>query len=258
MPGYGWTAKKLRAWVQQTFGTAVSRGTLRRWLHAAGLTWKKVKKLLGKGSATARADHVAELQKLFVQVCAGEILLVYVDEAHVHRDMDPGYTWGRKGQRVYRTSSCPRLADRINWYGAFDFTNGECLWWNEGHCNGQHTAQFLERLAQWRSGRPQRVVLLWDNAPCHKAKVAQDKARDLGMQVIPLPTYSPDLNPIERLWAWLREEVTRGHCYPDMRALFDACKAFLARINQDPHGIIDRLWPKFDLDPVEEKLRFST
>jgi hypothetical protein len=38
-----------------------------------------------------------------------------------------------------------------------------------------------------------------------------------------------------------------------MRGLFDACKEFIDRINQDPQGMVKRLWPKFDLDPDEEK-----
>jgi hypothetical protein len=49
-----------------------------------------------------------------------------------------------------------------------------------------------------------------------------------------LPGYSPDLNPIECLWKWMREEVTQNHCYNTMRELFDACKSFIGRINLDP------------------------
>jgi len=43
-----------------------------------------------------------------------------------------------------------------------------------------------------------------------------------------------------------------------MRGLFDVCKAFVDRINQDPLGVVNRLWPRFELDPELEKLRFST
>jgi hypothetical protein len=41
--------------------------------------------------------------------------------------------------------------------------------------------------------------------------------------------------------------------------LIAACQAFIARINRDPFALVDRLWPKFELDPeFEEKLRVST
>ena len=42
-----------------------------------------------------------------------------------------------------------------------------------------------------------------------------------------------------------------------MRELFDACKAFVERINADPLAVINRLWPKFELDPEFEKLLVS-
>ena len=101
------------------------------------------------------------------------------------------------------------------------------------------------------------MVLIWDSAPWHRAKLVQQKAKDLGIELIQLPGYSPDLNAIEGLWKWMREDVTQLCCYATMRGLFDACKEFMDRINQDPQGMIKRLWPRFDLDPEEEKLQFS-
>jgi transposase len=101
------------------------------------------------------------------------------------------------------------------------------------------------------------VIIIWDGAPWHRAHLVRDTAAELGFTLLPLPAYSPDLNPIEGLWKWMREEVTRNHCYHTMRELFDACKAFIARINTDPQAIISRLWPKFELDPEFEKLLVS-
>jgi hypothetical protein len=256
LPGHHWTVKKLKAWVFQTFGRVVGRSTLRRVLRQAGLTWKKVKKLLGKAKPEKRAAHIQELLRLFAGVCDGEVILLYIDEVHLHRDLDLGYTWGRVGQRIYRKSDCPGLSERLNCYGAFDFTHGECLLWEEGWCNGGMTVKFLQELVRWRTGKRGRLVIIWDNAPSHIAKVVKAEAKRLGIELVYLPGYSPDLNPIERLWNWMREEVTRGYCHGSLDELRQACQAFLARINQDPTGIVDRLWPKFELDPeFEEKLR---
>src|SRR5207248_2856521 len=98
---------------------------------------EEVKKLLGKAKPQKRAAHVQELLALFTRVCAGEVILIYVDEVHVHRDLDSGYTWGRRGQRVWRRSDCPKLQERMNAYGAYDFSNGECPLWQNGWCNGE-------------------------------------------------------------------------------------------------------------------------
>ena len=259
LPGHNWTVKKLKQWVSRTFRLLVGRNTLRRVLRQAGLTWKKVKKLLGKANPEKRAAHIQELLRLFARVCAGEVILIYVDEVHIHRDLDLGYSWGRKGKRLWRHSDCPRLQDRLNAYGAYDFTNGECLLWQNGWCNGEQTVLFLHALVAWRAGKKGRLVLIWDNAPSHVAKVVTAEAARLGIDLVNLPGYSPDLNPIERLWDWMREEVTRGFCHASVPQLIDACQAFIRRINRDRVALVDRLWPKFELDPeFEAKLRVPT
>ena len=232
------------------------RNSIRRVLKQAQLSWKKVKKLLGKAKPEKRAAHVEQLQRLFTDVCAGEITLIYVDEVPVHRDLDLGYGWGRVGQRLWRRSDCPKLSDRLNGYGAYDFSNGECLLWQNGWCNGEQTVLFLRELVRWRSGKKGRLVLIWDNAPCPVAKIVKTEAARLGIELVYLPGYSPDLNPIERLWDWMRQEVTRGFCHGSVTQWIEACQEFITRINLDPVALVDRLWPKFELDPeFEAKLR---
>jgi transposase len=259
LPGHNWTVKKLKQWVSQTWGLLAGRSTIRRVLRRADLTWKKVKKLLGKAKPEKRAAHIQQLLRLFAGVRDGEVVLLYVDEVHVHRDLDLGYTWGRKGERLWRRSDCPKLQDRMNAYGAYDFTHGECLLWQNGWCNGEQTVNFLRALAAWRVGKKGRLVLIWDNAPCHVAQVVRAEAARLGIEVVNLPGYSPDLNPIERLWDWMREEVSRGFCHASVPDLIDACQVFIDRINCDPVAVIDRLWPKFELDPeFEAKLLVSS
>ena len=245
------------SYVERLLKYRPSRTKLRNLLKEHGLSWKKCKKVLCKAKPEKRQTFIEQFQSLFEEVCRQETILLYIDEAHIHRDLDLGYTWAPKGEPAYRSSDCPPLADKINWYGAYNFTDGQCFIWNEGNCNKEHTVLFLEHVAQWL-GHPQRsVVIIWDGAPWHRALLAQQKAETLGFRLIPLPGYSPDLNPIEGLWKWLREDVTQLHCYQTMSELFDACKAFIDRINLDPDALITRLWPKFDLDPAFEKLLVS-
>ena len=103
-----------------------------------------------------------------------------------------------------------------------------------------------------------QIVVIWDGAPWHRAKFVAEEATKMGIEIIPLPGYSPDLNPIEGLWKWMRAEVTQLHCYESTQAIFDACKKFIETINQNPLEIITRLWPRFELDPETEKLGVSS
>lgn len=257
LPGHNWSLKKLKQCLQQEAKLEASRSALRLLLKGQGLSWKKCQKVLKKAKPEQRAEFIQRFNSVQEAHCKEELILLFLDEAHFHRDMDLGYTWAQVGQPALRLSDCPRLADRINWYGAYDFSGGQCFIWNEGYCNKENTVRFLHHLADWLGAVSVPVVIIWDGAPWHRAKVVQHAIAELGFTLIPLPGYSPDLNPIEGLWKWMREEVTMNHCHQSMRALFDACKAFIDRINADPQAILSRLWPKFDLDPGYEELLVS-
>lgn len=243
--------------VNQMFGRRASRTRVRTLLKAHGLSWKKCRKVLRKADPEKRERFMSQFRPLFQQVRQNQAVLLYIDEAHIHRDMDLGYTWAPTGKPAYRMSACASLSDRINWYGAYDFTQGQCFIWNNGSCNTDHTLAFLEQVAEWLGQPEQPVLIIWDGAPWHRAFRVRDRAEELGFQLMQLPGYSPDLNPIEGLWKWMREEVTQHHSYSTMRELFLACKDFVHRINLDPNGLLKRLWPKFELDPEFEKLLLS-
>src|SRR5262245_61416873 len=55
------------------------------------------------------------------------------------------------------------------------------------------------------------------------------EAAGSGVEIVNLPGYSPDLNPIERLWDWMREDVTRGFCHASVPELIEACQSFIER-----------------------------
>ena len=63
--------------------------------------------------------------------------------------------------------------------------------------------------------------------------------------------------PVEHLWQWLREEVTYHTCYDDERELVSQVRLFEETINLTPTTVADRLWTKTELNPEDEKLRFS-
>lgn len=257
LPGHTWTVKKVQQWARQVWGCVVSRTTVRQALRQAGLRWKKGQKVLKKADPVERAAYVQAFQAVYDRFCRGEIHLLYVDEAHFHQEMDLGYTWAVCGQPVWRLSHCPPLQARLDWYGAYDFGQGRCCIWHTGGCNGENTVQFLHHLRAWLGDDPRPTVIIWDGAPSHTARIVQQAAADLGFLLMPLPGYSPDLNPIEGLWKWMRTEVTYNHCHLSLNHLYQACQAFIDRINTDPDQVISRLWPKFDLDPEFENLLLS-
>ncbi len=257
LPGRGWTLKKLQRWVATQMGHAVSRNTLRTLLHRAGLRWKQCKKRLANGDPAQRAHFIEHFQALYARLCRNEVIVIYVDEVHLHQDMEVGYTWSPVGASNWIPSASPGLSARLNWFGAYNFTDGACYVWEDGKCNGHTAMTFLQQRSRWLGKTDRQVVIIWDGASYHRSKKVHTYAEQLGFQILPLPAYSPDLNPIEGLWKWLREEVTQHYCHETLDELRHACLAFINAINRDPLQIISRLWPRFDLDLNCEKLRFS-
>jgi transposase len=259
LPGYGWNLKKLQHWVEAKLEQRLSRTTLRTLLKQAGLSWKKSKKVLAKAKPEQRAEFVEHFQLYFEQLCQGKLRLIYLDEAHLHQDLALGYRWSVVGQADWVASSCPPLKNRLDWYGAYDFSQGQCLIWHQQGCDSETTVAFLHYLAlKWPPDPNQLTCIIWDGAAWHsKAALVRQQAAKLGFSLIQLPAYSPDLNPIEGLWKWMREELTQHHCYKYLYQLERACFEFIERINRDPEALITRLWPKFDLDPVYENVLFS-
>jgi transposase len=241
--------------VRERFGRRCCRETIRAALQRLDLSWKRAKKLLGRANPERRAGFIEQLYPLLEAAQHDRHLLVYLDEAHIHQDVDLGYGWGERGKRFYVASASPGLAAKVSFYGLYLFNEGQVRIWHSARANGEHTIDVLRRL---RAEFPDRtIILIWDGAPYHRAKVVCSAAASLDIHLIPLPGYSPDLMPVEPLWRWLREDVTYHHCHATADDLIRRVAAFETTVNQDPCAIADRLWVKNHLDPEEEKLRFS-
>ena len=66
------------------------------------------------------------------------------------------------------------------------------------------------------------VALVWDGAGYHVAKALRVPSN---LTVIGLPPYSPELNPVERLWRYLRQRHWSNRVYKDLDALEEAAMA---------------------------------
>jgi transposase len=241
--------------VRERFGITCCRETIRAALHRLDLSWKKAKKLLGRADPARRQAFIEQLQSVLADAQRERHLLVDLDEAHIHQDADLGYGWAERGQRLWVTSSSPGLSAKVSFYGLYLYNEGAVRLWPYPRANGGHTIEVLRRL---RAEHPKRaLIVLWDGASYHRAGAVREAAAALGIKLMPLPGYSPDLMPVEALWRWLREDVTYHHCHASRDDLVRRVATFQARINQEPCLLADRLWVKDRLDPEEEKLRFS-
>ena len=90
-------------------------------------------------------------------------------------------------------------------------------------------------LAQWH--------FLQDNAPMHKANIVRDWLHTAGVSVLDFPPYSPDLYPIENLWATLARAVEKHSCSDD-DALGDAVIEEWGKLPADLFSNLARSMPE--------------
>lgn len=110
--------------------------------------------------------------------------------------------WTKKGQKPHKA-----LQSRYQWsycYGALDVVHGESLFIQTPTVNLQWTQIFLEQLKEHYPEHEHVVV--WDGAGFHPKSSEHDSVPE-GIHILTLPPYSPELNPIERLWDLIQDHT---------------------------------------------------
>jgi transposase len=99
--------------------------------------------------------------------------------------------------------------------------------------NGLHTIEFLLHLGRLAGDR---LLVIWDGSPIHRrAEVSGFVAETKGaVRVERLPSYAPDLNPVEWLWRHLKEVELRNLSCPDLEQLHLEFHLALGRVRQKP------------------------
>jgi transposase len=131
-----------------------------------------------------------------------------VDAAHfVHRAY-LGFIWCF--QRIFIPS--PSGRKRFNVLGAINAVTYQIVdVTNESYINSHSVCELLDKLAALSLGLPLTLVL--DNARYLKCYLVRDYGQTLGIELFYLPSYSPHLNLIERLWKFVRNECLYSRYY---------------------------------------------
>lgn len=87
-------------------------------------------------------------------------------------------------------------------YGAVEPTSGESHFWEMPSLDAERFSLYLSKLAE---AYPESLnVVALDNAPAHVARAVEVPEN---IVLLPLPSYSPELNPVERLWLHVRRQI---------------------------------------------------
>jgi transposase len=219
-----WSCEAAAVVLREDFRVKAGRETVRLWLRAAGLVWRRPRPSI-RPKDPDREAKLAALRALLRKLPADETA-VFMDEVDVNLNPKVGCMWMKRGQQAAvetpGTNEKRYIAGSIHWRtGRVFLTEGRAK-------EGRGAALFLRHLDDLRRAfRHYKVIhVICDNARTHKpdkSKVVKQYLADWSGRVVVhyLPTYSPDTNPVERVWWRLHEAVTRNHRCRTMDELLD-------------------------------------
>ena len=132
--------------------------------------------------------------------------LVFIDESYCKTGMRRDYGWAPKGSRAVSLRPFRRWKT-LSLIGAIRLGERPRLMTYDGAVNGAIFLQFIKRRLAPHLCRGDVVVM--DNLNFHKMRVVRQAIESVGATALYLPTYSPELNPIERLWADMKRQLRK-------------------------------------------------
>jgi putative transposase len=219
-----WSCGALALLLWSRHGLDVSPETVRRWLHRGNLVYRRPRPTVGPRDEQREAK-LERLRHLLAELPADETV-VWEDEADIDTNPEIGRMWMRRGQQAQiptpGTNEKRYVAGSIHWRSGMVFAT-------EGPKRDEklflaHLEDLRHRLRRYR-----KIHVICDCAKFHHSDAVRAylaKYRDR-IELEMLPAYSPDANPMERIWWLLREHVTRNHRCHDLGELMGMVMAYL-------------------------------
>ena len=219
--------KKCAQFILERFGIDYGRSGLIKLMNRLGFEWKKPESVPGKIDAETQRKFIAAHEDLRNSLGPDEAV-VYVDAVHPTHQAKPAGRWLPRGQRCALPAASGR--DRLNLHGAIDLETGRTNILDVQTVDADSTIALFEALEQSHSTM-RRIHVFLDNARYHHARAVRDWLQQPGRRIVLhfVPSYCPHLNPIERLWKVMHENVTHNKTYAKFRDFADAVLGFLRR-----------------------------
>jgi transposase len=193
--------------------TGLERGPtqVRQVLKSLGMNPRKVGQIPAKADVTKQeAFKTEQLAPRLEEAKAGQRVVFCMDAAHFVFAPFLGLVWCF--ERLFVTA--PRGRQRLNVLAALNATTRDLFSVrNLTYITAETVCELLRRVADAHPGVPMTIVL--DNARYQRCTLVQSPAASLGIELLFLPAYSPNLNLIERFWKFVQKQCLSSKYYPD-------------------------------------------
>jgi transposase len=240
-----WTQALLRQYLETYHEVKVTQTTVSKALRRVGIRWRRAKRRVHSPDPlyVVKRQRVDQLRQMALtggltsqsstrrrsDEPPKSAYLAFLDSTDLHWNPDIGSTYGLAGKQLKVDS--PGLENP--WYALFGsliFPSGEGLYTIHHRKRAAELLEHLQLLIDLEPGAFWFVIL--DNASAHTtAAIHSFEQQHLDrLELVYLPTYSPHLNLIERLWRLMRSQVTRNRFYDSLSALADVTVNWLDQL----------------------------
>ena len=219
--------RTIGAWIARTHGVEYSHAGLIALLHRLKIAYRKPDLVSPKLDAVRQKAFIEGYDQLMNGLCNDEAV-VFADAVHPTHQARVVGCWAPADEKIAVAPSSGR--ERLNVHGAVNLETGKTQMLDVPAADAKSTILLLMAiLAAYPSLRMIHVFL--DNARYHHARLVREwLAREGGRITLHfIPTYSPHLNPIERLWGVMHQNVTHNKCYATFRDFKTKTMTFLTR-----------------------------
>ena len=226
-----WTTRRLIQVIQSEFEVLLSKQTVMRRLHEAGLTYQKPEREYFELSEEERQEWVRkEVPRIRRAVKKNKAILYFQDEANVSLTALLGKTWAPRGQTPKQ-----KVTGKRGGFSAMSAitSRGSLLFrLHEKRIASPEVIDFLTQMLKHH--RRRHLVVVMDQAPPHVSKKTTSFIEgQRRLHVFHLPKYSPDWNPDEKVWNHLKHQELKGHQAKTKAELKDLTHSKLTHMAQD-------------------------
>ena len=206
-------------YIDEKYGITYTKSGMASWMHKNGFSYKKPDARPAKADSVKQKEFISYYDKLKSSLDVNDIIL-FGDGVHPSMNTKISYGWIKTGIDKSIDNGASRT--RINILGAIDLKSMDVTAENYKTINSNSVCDFLTSLKDKYTNK-ENIHLILDCGPYNTSKQTLQKAKDLDIKIHFLPPYSPNLNPIERLWK-LTNELVRNN------VVFKSAKEFRAKI----------------------------
>ena len=232
-------------YVNKTMGQQYSQSGMRDLLHRLGYEYKKPTLVPGNPDPESQEIFVSQYEE-FMMNKASNVEVLFIDAVHPEHNAQAAYGWLKRGKRRELKTNSGR--QRLNLHGAINAETNEVTVIESDTVNTDSTIQLVEVLDQ-KYPLAQEIILIADNAKYHYSKLVQKSLLDHPrIRFVFLPSYSPNLNLIERLWGFFKKKVLHNKYHKDIRSFRRSCINFFRNIDEHNEKIASLMSGGFDIN----------